>query len=257
MDVDRERVVRTLTFWLRPQFVLRLFNRFQKVAGFDRAIALASGALTATIPLAIVTSAIASQLGGKSTADPIIERYELTASGAARRRRGHLRPTLGRGNECRHHRARLPPARRPELHPRSAAAVRADLGARSTERPQHRQRAALDRRARALPRRQRLPAHHLGTQPARAQRRAAQRAGRTGESMSVCGAPALPVVVDATAEPDPYPRRRSATRSLGGPKPAPIRRRALSAWSRTWSGPRRRETSGSPPGSGSPICPGP
>jgi hypothetical protein len=30
------------------------------------------------------------------------------------------------------------------------------------------------------------------------------------------------------------------TRSLGGPKPAPIRRRALSAWSRTWSGPRRR-----------------
>jgi hypothetical protein len=27
----------------------------------------------------------------------------------------------------------------------------------------------------------------------------------------------------------------SATRSLGGPKPAPIRRRALSVWSRTWS----------------------
>ena len=37
--VDRERVVRTLTFWLRPEFVLRVFNRFQKVAGFDRAIA--------------------------------------------------------------------------------------------------------------------------------------------------------------------------------------------------------------------------
>jgi putative transposase len=34
-------------------------------------------------------------------------------------------------------------------------------------------------------------------------------------------------------------------------------RSALSAWSRTWSGPRRRETSGSPPGSGSPSCPGP
>ena len=31
----------------------------------------------------------------------------------------------------------------------------------------------------------------------------------------------------------------------------------LSAWSRTWSAPRRRETSGSPPGSGSPSCPGP
>ena len=54
--VDRERVVRTLTFWLRPEFVLRVVNRFQKVAGFDRAIALASSALTAIIPLSIVTS---------------------------------------------------------------------------------------------------------------------------------------------------------------------------------------------------------
>ena len=81
--VDRERVIRTLTFWLRPEFVLRVVARFQKVAGFDRAIALASGALTATIPLAILTSALASQLGGKSTADRIIDRYELTGGGAA------------------------------------------------------------------------------------------------------------------------------------------------------------------------------
>jgi membrane protein len=81
--VDRERVLRTLTFWLRPEFVLRVVNRFQKVAGFDRAIALASGALTATIPLAIVTSAIATRLGGKGTADRIIDRYELTGGGAA------------------------------------------------------------------------------------------------------------------------------------------------------------------------------
>jgi uncharacterized BrkB/YihY/UPF0761 family membrane protein len=80
--VDRERVARTLTFWLRPEFVLRVVNRFQKVAGFDRAIALASGALTATIPLAIVTSAVASQLGGKDTAERIIDRYELTGGGA-------------------------------------------------------------------------------------------------------------------------------------------------------------------------------
>jgi hypothetical protein len=36
--VDRERVVRTLTFWLRPEFVLRVISRFQKVAGFDRAV---------------------------------------------------------------------------------------------------------------------------------------------------------------------------------------------------------------------------
>jgi uncharacterized BrkB/YihY/UPF0761 family membrane protein len=80
--VDRERVVRTLTFWLRPEFVLRVVNRFQKVAGFDRAIALASGALTATIPLTIVASSVAAQLGGKGTAERIIERYDLTGGGA-------------------------------------------------------------------------------------------------------------------------------------------------------------------------------
>ena len=80
--VDRERVVRTLTFWLRPEFLLRVLNRFQKVAGFDRSIALASGALTAIIPLAIFTSSVSSQLGGKGTADRIIDRYELTGGGA-------------------------------------------------------------------------------------------------------------------------------------------------------------------------------
>ena len=80
--VDRERVVRTLTFWLRPEFVLRVVTLFQKVAGFDRSIALASAALTATIPLLIVTSAVASELGGKGTAERIIDRYELTGGGA-------------------------------------------------------------------------------------------------------------------------------------------------------------------------------
>jgi len=80
--VKRERVVRTLTFWLRPEFVLRVVNRFQKLVGFDRSIALASAALTATIPLMIVTSAVASELGGKGTADRIIDRYELTGGGA-------------------------------------------------------------------------------------------------------------------------------------------------------------------------------
>jgi membrane protein len=78
----RRRVLRTLTFWLRPEFVLRVVSRFQKVAGFDRAIALASGALTATIPLTIVTSAAATQLGGKGTAERIIDRYDLTGGGA-------------------------------------------------------------------------------------------------------------------------------------------------------------------------------
>jgi membrane protein len=80
--VDRERVVRTLTFWLRPEFLLRVVNRFQKVAGFDRSIALASGALTAIIPLAIVASAFSSRLGGEGTAERIIERYDLTGGGA-------------------------------------------------------------------------------------------------------------------------------------------------------------------------------
>jgi uncharacterized BrkB/YihY/UPF0761 family membrane protein len=80
--VDRQRVQRTLTFWLRPEFVLRVVSRFQKVAGFDRSIALASGALTAMIPLTIIASALASQLGGKDTADRIIERYDLSGGGA-------------------------------------------------------------------------------------------------------------------------------------------------------------------------------
>ena len=80
--VNRDRAVRTLTFWLRPEFVLRVVNRFQKLAGFDRSIALASGALTALIPLTIVASALSSQLGGKGTADRIIDRYDLTGGGA-------------------------------------------------------------------------------------------------------------------------------------------------------------------------------
>ncbi len=80
--IERERVVRVLTFWLRPQFVLRVVNRFQKVAGFDRAIALASGALTAVISLMILLSALPFELGGKTTADRIIGRYELTGGGA-------------------------------------------------------------------------------------------------------------------------------------------------------------------------------
>jgi uncharacterized BrkB/YihY/UPF0761 family membrane protein len=80
--VNRERAARTLTFWLRPEFVLRVVNRFQKLAGFDRSIALASGALTALIPLMIVASALSSQLGGKGTADRIIDRYDLSGGGA-------------------------------------------------------------------------------------------------------------------------------------------------------------------------------
>jgi uncharacterized BrkB/YihY/UPF0761 family membrane protein len=80
--IDRERVLRTVTFWLRPAFVLRALNRFQRIVGFDRSVALASSALTALIPLAVVTGAILTRLGGEDAADRIIDRYELTGGGA-------------------------------------------------------------------------------------------------------------------------------------------------------------------------------
>lgn len=58
--------------------MLRVVNRFQKIAGFDRSMALASGALTALIPLAVLSGAV---FGGE-TADRIINRYGLTGEGA-------------------------------------------------------------------------------------------------------------------------------------------------------------------------------
>lgn len=71
-----------LTFWLRPAFSLRVLNRFQRVAGFDRAIALASSAFTALIPLAIIAGAILPNVDAKDTAKTIIARYGLTGGGA-------------------------------------------------------------------------------------------------------------------------------------------------------------------------------
>ena len=112
--MDRERVARTLTFWLRPEFLLRVVNRFQKVAGFDRSIALASGALTAMIPLAIVASAVSTQVGGKGTAERIIDRYGLTGGGAEAVK-DIFSPPLGDEHEHRHPRGPLPPGRGPEL----------------------------------------------------------------------------------------------------------------------------------------------
>lgn len=58
--------------------MLRVISRFQKIAGFDRAMALASGALTALIPLTVLGGA----LFGEEAADRIINRYGLTGSGA-------------------------------------------------------------------------------------------------------------------------------------------------------------------------------
>jgi uncharacterized BrkB/YihY/UPF0761 family membrane protein len=81
--VERERVVRSLTFWLRPEFVLRVVSRFQKVGGFDRSVALASGALTPLISLLVLVSALAVRIGGgKDTAERIGGRHDLTGAGA-------------------------------------------------------------------------------------------------------------------------------------------------------------------------------
>jgi membrane protein len=79
---DRQRILRSLTFWVRPAFTLRVLNRFQQIAGFDRAIAIASSALTALIPLAIVTGAILARGDARHAADRIIARYGLTGGGA-------------------------------------------------------------------------------------------------------------------------------------------------------------------------------
>jgi uncharacterized BrkB/YihY/UPF0761 family membrane protein len=79
---EHGRVFRTLTFWLRPAFALRVIARFQAIVGFDRAIALASSALTAIIPLAIIVSVIADKLGGKDLSERLIDRYDLSGSGA-------------------------------------------------------------------------------------------------------------------------------------------------------------------------------
>ncbi|MFF1908199.1 YhjD/YihY/BrkB family envelope integrity protein [Kitasatospora sp. NPDC058218] len=81
-QTSRERVIRTLTFWLRPAFALRCVSRFQKLVGFDRSMALAAGALAATVPLSILTGGILTRTGHDDTADRIIGRYQLTGEGA-------------------------------------------------------------------------------------------------------------------------------------------------------------------------------
>ncbi|MFC6599646.1 YihY/virulence factor BrkB family protein [Kitasatospora paranensis] len=81
--INRERFVRTLTFWLRPAFALRVVNRFQRIAGFDRSMALASSMLTAIIPLAIIGGAVLARIGNPhAAADRLIDRYGLTGDGA-------------------------------------------------------------------------------------------------------------------------------------------------------------------------------
>ncbi|MEW2047877.1 hypothetical protein [Streptomyces sp. NPDC005476] len=80
--IRRERLLRTLTFWLRPAFALRVVNRFQKIVGFDRSMALASSALTALVPLSVLIGAISDSLVHYDAAERIIKRYHLTGAGA-------------------------------------------------------------------------------------------------------------------------------------------------------------------------------
>jgi uncharacterized BrkB/YihY/UPF0761 family membrane protein len=82
VPVDRKRIVRTLTFWLRPAFGLRVLNRFQLIAGFDRAMALASSTLTALIPLAVLAGAVLPHVQAEGAAQWLIDRYALTGGGA-------------------------------------------------------------------------------------------------------------------------------------------------------------------------------
>lgn len=77
-----ERVVRSLTFWFRPAFVLKVLTRFERMAGFDRAIALASSALTALIPIVILVGSILPNSDDTTIANQIIARYRLTGAGA-------------------------------------------------------------------------------------------------------------------------------------------------------------------------------
>jgi uncharacterized BrkB/YihY/UPF0761 family membrane protein len=78
----RERLLRTLTFCLRPAFALRVIGRFQAVIGFDRSMALASSAFTALIPLTVLAGAVVGGMVQVDAAERIIRRYDLDGAGA-------------------------------------------------------------------------------------------------------------------------------------------------------------------------------
>ena len=135
-DADRERIARTLTFWLRPAFVLRVLGRFQRVAGFDRAIALASSALTGLIPLAIIAGLVLPSGDGNDLATRIVVRYRLTGKGAEAVR-DVLAPAGGESTSVTVVGVFLLLLACFELLTRCPAAIRADLGPEAAERPEH------------------------------------------------------------------------------------------------------------------------
>jgi membrane protein len=79
MSRNRNLLMRRLTFWLRPDFVVRCLRRFRTVMGFDRAIALASLAFTAVIPLGIVAGAV---LPSADVGRRLVDRFGLEGEGA-------------------------------------------------------------------------------------------------------------------------------------------------------------------------------
>lgn len=88
-QADGVRIRRTLTFSLRPAFVLRVMNRFQRnrfqrVAGFDRAIALASGARPA--PATPVPAASRPRLPGEPRCRRSPDRRRDSAAGSSCRK---------------------------------------------------------------------------------------------------------------------------------------------------------------------------
>jgi membrane protein len=61
---------------------LRVINRFQKIVGFDRSMALASSALTALVPLGVLLGVVLSSVVHYDVAQRLIRRYGLTGAGA-------------------------------------------------------------------------------------------------------------------------------------------------------------------------------
>ncbi|GAA1251834.1 hypothetical protein GCM10009665_48150 [Kitasatospora nipponensis] len=59
-----------------------MVSRFQRIVGFDRSMALASSALTALVPLALLGSTLLTRTGHQDLADRIIHRYGLSGGGA-------------------------------------------------------------------------------------------------------------------------------------------------------------------------------
>ena len=116
--IDRERVARTLTFWLRPAFVLRVVNRFQKIAGLRPRRRAGLQRADGDDPARRRSSARScNALGGKDIAERIIDRYDLDG----RRRRGgqgHLLAGRRDEHEHRHHRHAPARGRGAELHSR-------------------------------------------------------------------------------------------------------------------------------------------